>query len=215
MSISRVEVQGELDANGLKRMILSVEKRINENMALRMKYAEQPERFMESEMALFQELKALHCVAAVPELYPTLVKTKCTPSLLGLLSHDNADISAEVIDLFHEMTDAEDATATDLKVLVDALLDHEAPSLLLAQLSRLDEASEEEAAAIHATLGICENLLEARPDSVESLSRAGLVRWVLGRIKGRGFHANKLYAAELLALLLQASSARGGVGVLF
>ena len=50
---SQVEVT-QLDANSLKRMILSVEKRINENMQLRMKYAEQPDKFMDSELELYQ-----------------------------------------------------------------------------------------------------------------------------------------------------------------
>ena len=51
---SEVEVMDHLDANTLKRMILSVEKRINENMQMRMKYAEQPEKFMDSELELYQ-----------------------------------------------------------------------------------------------------------------------------------------------------------------
>ena len=49
-----------LDANSLKRLILLVEKQINGNMALRMKYPDQPERFLDSELELFQALKGLH-----------------------------------------------------------------------------------------------------------------------------------------------------------
>ena len=64
-------------------------------MALRMKYSDQPERFMESELELYQALKGLHTVAASPELYPVFVKTKCVASLLGLLAHENADIATK------------------------------------------------------------------------------------------------------------------------
>ena len=114
-----------MDANSLKRLILTIEKQINANMALRMKYSDQPERFMESELELYQALKGLHAVAASPELYPVFVKTKCVASLLGLLAHENADIANDVLDLIQEMTGAEDAAPEDLLVLVDALLQHE------------------------------------------------------------------------------------------
>lgn len=115
LSESKVEVEAQIDANALKRMILSVEKRINENMQMRMKYSDRPEKFMDSELELYQELKALHCVAAVPELFPTFVKTRCASSLIGLLAHENADISLDVVDLFSEMCDSEDAAPEDLQ----------------------------------------------------------------------------------------------------
>ena len=110
------QVVATVDENSLKRMILSVERHINDNMQLRMKYSDRPERFMDSELALYQELKGLHAVAAAPELYPVLVKSKVVPSLLSLLAHENADICTDVIDLLHELADADDATPDDLKV---------------------------------------------------------------------------------------------------
>ena len=45
---SQVEVTS-LDENSMKRMVLSIEKRINENMQMRTKYGDKPERFMDSE----------------------------------------------------------------------------------------------------------------------------------------------------------------------
>ena len=86
LEASQVDVE-TLDANSLKRLILHVEKQINSNMALRMKYADQPERFLDSELELYQALKGLHAIAASPEIYPIFVKTKCVPYLLGLLAH--------------------------------------------------------------------------------------------------------------------------------
>ena len=136
----------QVDANTMKRMVLSVEKRINENMQLRMKYADAPERYMDSELALFQELKAMHTLATAPELYATFVRTRCVPSLLGLLAHENADISMDVVDLFHELCEAEDAEPDALLALVDAMLENGAAAALMQHLGRLDEAEEEEAA---------------------------------------------------------------------
>jgi len=201
---SQVEVEQQIDANGMKRMVLSIEKRINENMQLRMKYADKPEKFMDSELELYQELKRLHAIATAPELYPTFVRTKCVPSLLSLLAHENADISIDVVDLLHEMTESEDAAPDDLLVLVDALLENGTAMLLMEHMGKLTDESEEEAAAIHNTLAIFEAFLEAKPEAAPELaSKAGLLAWLLARLKVRAFHANKLYASELLSVLLQ------------
>ena len=200
---SQVEV-AQIDENGMKRMVLSIEKRINENMQLRMKYADKPEKFMDSELELYQELKRLHAIATAPELYPTFVRTKCVPSLLSLLTHENADISMGVVDLLHEMTESEDAEPDDLLALVDALLEHGAAMLLMEHMGKLSEEAEEEATAIHNTLAIFEAFLEAKPEAAPELaSKAGLLAWLLARLKVRAFHANKLYASELLSVLLQ------------
>ena len=129
LEASQVDVE-VMTANSLKRLILHVEKQINSNMALRMKFADQPERFLDSELELYQSLKGLHAVAASPELYPVFVKTKCVPSLLGLLAHENADIANDALELLQEMASAEDATPEDLLVLVDALLEHGAAAML-------------------------------------------------------------------------------------
>ena len=201
---SHVEVDASLDANSLKRLILHFEKQINGNMALRMKYGDQPERFLDSELELYQALKALHAVAAQPDLFPVFVKSKCVPSLLGLLAHENTDIANDALDLLQEMTSADDAAPEDLLVLVDAMLEHGAASMLADNLSRLDDADDDDAGAAHSTLSIFESMLEARPEtSPELAQKTPLLSWLLKRVKTRGFHAVKLYASELLALLLQ------------
>jgi len=111
---SKVEVLTTLDENEMKSMVLAVERRINYNMTLRMKYPDKPEKFMDSELELFANLKRLHGLAAAPELYPTFVRTKCVPSLLSLLGHENADISIDVVDLLHVRTDQDIERSTEL-----------------------------------------------------------------------------------------------------
>ena len=195
-----------LDANALKRRILHVEKAINANASLRMKYPDQPERFMDAELELYQSLKSLHAVAASPELYPVFVRTKCVPSLLGLLAHENGDISNDTLELLQEMASAEDAAPDDLACLVDALLEHDGAEAVADQLQRLtnDASDEDEAAAAHSCLAIFESVLEARPEAAARLcATTPLLGWLLQRVQARPFHAVKLYASEVLALLLQ------------
>lgn len=53
-------------------------------------------------------------------------------------------------------------------------------------------------------LGIIENVTEFRPESSHDIASQGLLKWLLQRIKQKGpFDSNKLYASEILAILLQ------------
>ena len=120
---------------------------------------------MDSEIELHESIQELHALATDSELYSLAVELTLPSILLGLLAHENADISCAVIDLLQEITDAdtitenEDATVTFL----DALLDQQAISLLTQNLDRLDESNKDEADGVHNTLAIFENLFEVRP----------------------------------------------------
>ena len=41
---------------------------------MRVKFPDEPSKFVESEVELDDEIKRMHAIAAVPELYPILVK---------------------------------------------------------------------------------------------------------------------------------------------
>ena len=78
-----------------------------ENLEARMKYGDAPEKFLDSEVDLDEEVRRLGAVAGSPHLYPDLVQAGVLPSLLALLAHDNGDIAAAVLDLLRELTDAD------------------------------------------------------------------------------------------------------------
>lgn len=53
-------------------------------------------------------------LAQVPVLaYPELVRSGSVARLVGLLSHENADIAIDVIDLLHELTDEDNEADED------------------------------------------------------------------------------------------------------
>src|SRR5258705_1733011 len=92
-------------------------------------------RFIDSEANLDGTIKALLPLAQVPAIaYPELIRSGQVAGLVGLLSHENADISLDIIELVHELTDedvgneADDDDAdpevreTALKGLIDALV---------------------------------------------------------------------------------------------
>ncbi|RUS25529.1 Catenin-beta-like protein [Jimgerdemannia flammicorona] len=141
-----------MDLTGVKRMILKFEKAINKNQELRMKFADDPtkyvdlfishsimrvspdqliflvfdphSRFMESEADLDEEIKHLLTLAQVPHLYPDVAKLGTIPSLLSLLSHENTDIAIDAIELLNELTDEDvGAAAADNEEDEDAALE--------------------------------------------------------------------------------------------
>jgi beta-catenin-like protein 1 len=146
-------------------------------------------------------------------------------SLLGLLAHDNTDVSLAVVGLLVELTDPDtgEEAPTEMGRFVDALLQYQGLELLVQNLSRLDETTSvtttttsggggsskdgedaEKGEGVYATLSVLENLLEFRPAEVASslCARTGALKYLLKKLKQRKFDSNKLYCAEVLASLL-------------
>jgi beta-catenin-like protein 1 len=63
-------------------------------------------RFIDSEADLDSAIKALLPLAQAPTLaYPELVRSGTATALIDLLSHENADIVIDVVEVVHELTD--------------------------------------------------------------------------------------------------------------
>jgi len=198
--------QGEaINASYVKRLILSFEKRVTKNSEMRIKFPDHPDKFMESELDLHDEIQRMHVLATVPEYYSIIVKLHITNTLLGLISHDNTDISTAVVGLLQEMTDIDNLTdgeegASDF---VDSLLESQILGVLVHNMKRFDETQKEESDGVHNSLAIIENMTEFKPEVCSLAGEQGLIEWLLKRIKHKGFDANKLYASEILAIMLQ------------
>ncbi|KAG7471967.1 hypothetical protein MATL_G00103570 [Megalops atlanticus] len=198
-----------LDESSVKKMILTFEKRSYKNQELRIKFPDNPEKFMETELDLNDIIQEMHVIATMPDLYHLLVELNAVHSLLGLLSHENTDIlflEDPLVDLLQELTDIDTLHESEegAEVLIDALLEGQVVALLVQNMERLDEQVKEEADGVYNTLAIIENMAEFRPDLCTEAAQQGLMQWLLKRIKAKmPFDANKLYCSEILAILLQ------------
>lgn len=203
-----------IDLSWLKRTALSFERKINKNAELRAKYADDPLKFVASEADLDAEIKTLSLLSEYPSLYPQLVKSGSLSSLVQLLAHDNTDIAIAAAQVLEELTD-EDTSATPEQwtALTKALLDADVVDLLTSNLSRLDETSDTDRDGVYHILSIFENLLSAPSNHDLVGGSSELVEWLLSRIKTPDQSArakvgqNRQYATELLAILLQTSTA--------
>jgi beta-catenin-like protein 1 len=96
-----------LDENGLKKLALMFEKRVLKNQVTRLKFQEQPEKFMMSELDLRDAISKMQAIATVPDLYPIVISLNIMSSLLELLAHPNTDIAAAIIEILQEYTDVD------------------------------------------------------------------------------------------------------------
>merc|ERR1719468_858603 len=93
--LEKADAAGEdvLDESKSKRMVLNFEKKVAKNQELRIKFPDDPAKFMNSDVELHDAVQEMRVVATAPDLYPILVDMECVATLLGLLSHENADIA--------------------------------------------------------------------------------------------------------------------------
>ncbi|KAK8960963.1 hypothetical protein KSP40_PGU014583 [Platanthera guangdongensis] len=151
-----------LDIRAMKKLVLSFERRLRDNLEGRMKYPEQPEKFADTEVELHEDIERLKILAGTPELYPELVALNTVSSIVGLLGHDNIDIAIDVVGLLMDLTDEDVLEDNDepARILVEALIENNALELLVQNISRLSEADPDETAAIYNTLSTIENMVE-------------------------------------------------------
>ena len=86
-----------LDITNLRQLLLNFEKKFNKNQMMRMKFSDNPEKFMDSEIELNVEINNLYTLAASPELYPAFIQSGSLQSVMGMITHENTDISINTI----------------------------------------------------------------------------------------------------------------------
>lgn len=146
-----------------------------------MKYPDDPEKFMESEIDLDDAVQDLFQVVNVPELYPVLVETGVLSNLLLLLNHENKDIAADVIELLASVTDTTDNEEwiQPFQTLIASLVELDSVTLLVQHLRQRTEASDEEASVVFNILTTLDNMIDVVPDVAQQVSHNKQVWMVL------------------------------------
>ncbi|KAI2792015.1 Beta-catenin-like protein 1 [Penicillium oxalicum] len=199
----------KFDAAWVRRFALNFEKKISKNAELRAKFENDPQKFMASEADLDTEIKGLSILSEHPDLYQEFSKMGCVSSLVSLLSHENADIAIDTIQIISELTDEDvEAEQEQWDTLVNAMMDADLVELLTQNLSRLDEGSETDRTGVYYILNVLENLSSQSALSEKIGQDSAVMSWILSRIqrKESPVSQNKQYAAEVLAILLQSSA---------
>ncbi|EKX52315.1 hypothetical protein GUITHDRAFT_65479 [Guillardia theta CCMP2712] len=192
----------------LKRAVLSLERKIAKNQEMRVKHADEPTRFLDSEVELYEDINKLQALATAPELYGEFVKLNAVQKLSELLDHENVDITLATIELMNELTDpdalGEMESEDCLKDLVNSLVENAFLELLAKNLARIDEGEDDGRQGIYNALSIIENLSELQPHALEAIcDKTELVPWLFKRLRVKTFDQNKLYCSEIISILCQ------------
>lgn len=60
----------------MKRYLAAFERAVTKNSQMRIKYPGQPDRFVESEVELDEEIKKLHAISSSPQLYEDFINLR-------------------------------------------------------------------------------------------------------------------------------------------
>lgn len=205
-----------LTITGIRRMLLRFERAVDKNQDQRSKYPNDPTKFIDSEADLDSAIKSLLPFSQEPVLaYTELIKSGAVEKLVGLMSHENADIMIDAVQLIHELVD-EDAGADNddeedggegreeaIKSLVNALLEFSILELLVDNLPRLNEAEEADRQGVFDIMGIFESILGINPQIGQHIvAKTNILPWLLKRIEVPVHDGNRVYAAEILSILM-------------
>uniref|UniRef100_A0A7S0HXA0 Beta-catenin-like protein 1 N-terminal domain-containing protein n=2 Tax=Hanusia phi TaxID=3032 RepID=A0A7S0HXA0_9CRYP len=197
-----------MDIHQLKRAILSLERKIAKNQEMRVKHADEPTKFLDSEVELYADINNLQALATAPELYGEFVKLNAVQKLSELLDHENVDITLATIELVNELTDpdalGEMESGECFKDLVNAMIENAFLELLAKNLDRIDESEDDGRQGVYNALSIIENLSELQPHALEAIcEKTELVPWLFKRLRVKTFDQNKLYCSEIISILCQ------------
>lgn len=199
-----------MNEGALKRMVLQLERKVKRNQEMRIKHADEPEKFLKSEVDLDEEVKRFTILATHPDLYGTLVQLEGLPLIVGLLNHTNADIAVDVFEVLSELTDPDViAEVGNPEDFVKALFETGLAEMSVDVLLRINEDnSEEESQAVSNCLQMIENLADINPtDSCARFAQVPrLLPWLIKRVRAQGaVDYNRVYASEILGIILQNS----------
>ncbi|KAL7749222.1 hypothetical protein RI367_005374 [Sorochytrium milnesiophthora] len=220
-----------MDLPALKKLVLRFERAITKNQELRVKHADDPIKFLDSEVELDAQIHAMATLATGPQLYPQAAAMGVVSSLLGLLQHENLDIAMATIELLNELTDEdvlnpeEDDVSVEvldgIRIFVKQLVDDSMLELMHSVTKRLDLTVPDDRAVMFKALSILENILSV--DSSEyartivtktpqfvSLMVDRMTEAAAAARKNKGSDAGQVdeiaaYCAELVAVLTQSS----------
>ncbi|KAJ2412596.1 hypothetical protein H4218_002062 [Coemansia sp. IMI 209128] len=231
--VDNMEIMDDaLDQAAVQRMVVRLERAVSKNTEDRIKHANSPQLFAESEADLDEALQRLLLLANDVQYLGVLEDLGALSTLVGLMAHENADITLDVIQFVVEVT-AEDAWSHEgesteerelVSAFVRALAAQEFFEVLGQNLRRLKEDSdsfegEADRMGVFQSLSLVENIVSLDSTIVSSVvSAMDLLEWLRARITQSVYSRagakrstttqadpNQQYAAELVSILLHSN----------
>jgi beta-catenin-like protein 1 len=209
--INRIVEEGEnlateMDEKSLIVCLKSLKDKINNNLSLRKRFSEDPEKYIDSEIDLHEEIKVLQRIAAYSNLIPIFIDNEGVQLLISILSHPNPDIINDSVVLIEEITDSD--FLQDLSepkeflefFISENLFDYLVISLFKLAPGRSDFVSEENQQFACDILSVIENFLDVYSFTGKILTeKTKILQWLINRICQTGIiDSVKLFSSEIL-----------------
>eukprot|EP00918_Siedleckia_nematoides_P025093 GHVU01054178.1.p1 GENE.GHVU01054178.1~~GHVU01054178.1.p1 ORF type:complete len:414 (+),score=96.15 GHVU01054178.1:145-1386(+) len=163
------------------------QKRVEKNQEMRIRFPDEPSRFVRSELDLDEEVKRLSQLAAAPDLLEEFAAQGGLQQLIALLNHANTDIALEVIRVVAEIVDSEviGETRNPEQLLDTLVVELGLPSLTVDTLLRIKEAeSEDDCEGVANVLRVVESLADLRPAVCDTYAaNKEFLTWLLKRLR--------------------------------
>jgi len=164
----------QLTPDSVRQLLSNLDKKIHKNQKMRMKYSDEPEKFMESELELHQQIEELHILATSPELFSILyeVESHGLANIVNLISHENTDVCLASISFLQEIFDIDLEELQEADQLISLqnvyflmetfIQQYQGLEILIQTLTtRLhDEEQEEDAQGVYHICQIIENIFD-------------------------------------------------------
>jgi len=141
------------------------------------------------------------------QLWGEFLKSGVITKFITLLSHENTDVSLEVISFVRDLFDTqiEEESLQVVQDLYNTFIKNKLIEGLVQNLSRLDVEKEDDSEGINKILNVLENILEIKPDTAQYIvDNTKIFVWLIKKLSPKvPFDDNKLYASEIFAILVQ------------
>ncbi|CAD8066864.1 unnamed protein product [Paramecium sonneborni] len=195
------------DERQLREMIGQLENNYKLNSDLRMRYPNQPDKFIDSEVDLDEDLRKLLILPAYPKLYPIFYNSNALQIVIHLLQHNNQSISNDVIQFLKELVTPDgDVEPKIIIELYNCLIKNYFIESLGELILRNDEKTQEEVNLLHDCFEVIENMVDIKSSICKEIGfRSKIIQYLIKRVEDNSqtLDDNRLYASELLVILTQ------------
>ncbi|CAD8062940.1 unnamed protein product [Paramecium sonneborni] len=195
------------DERQLREMICQLENNYKLNSDLRMRYPNQPDKFIDSEVDLDEDLRKLLILPAYPKLYPIFYNSNALQIVIQLLQHNNQSISNDVIQFLKELVSPDgDVEPKIIIELYNCLIKNYFIESLGELILKNDEKTQEEVNLLHDCFEVIENMVDIKSSISKEIGfRSKIIQYLVKRVEDNSqtLDDNRLYASELLVILTQ------------
>jgi beta-catenin-like protein 1 len=199
---------GELTPSVVREMLKVFQKKASKNQLLRAKFAEEPVKFMDSEIEIYGQMEELRILGASPEFHHILIELGTPSLILQLIGHENSDVCNGAVRLLNDLVDIDSSGPEKATELIGHYLagGQDIFEVLMGALARLDKGDDAQAEGIYHVFGIFESFSTVAPSCVESVCKFPVMATLVAHLGNIGQPPDsvQLYASELLSIIAQA-----------